>query len=140
DPSTLPDGKTAGKTDVSVTVTYPDGTTEEVTVPVTVGEQPENENPKISKQQKVLDPDKRNPDNGVVKGTDKFASDSKHHVTQVEKASQVRNASVKKKSTEQKRGQLPETGDETNAPLFATLFGALGATLLFTKRRKTDEQ
>ncbi|QTY43545.1 Rib/alpha-like domain-containing protein [Staphylococcus aureus] len=42
DPSTLPDGKTAGKTDVSVTVTYPDGTTEEVTVPVTVGEQPEN--------------------------------------------------------------------------------------------------
>ncbi|WP_240025422.1 Rib/alpha-like domain-containing protein [Staphylococcus aureus] len=43
DPSTLPDGKTAGKTDVSVTVTYPDGTTEEVTVPVTVGEQPENE-------------------------------------------------------------------------------------------------
>ncbi|WIZ37545.1 LPXTG cell wall anchor domain-containing protein (plasmid) [Staphylococcus aureus] len=93
---------------------------------------------KYQNNKKVLDPDKRNPDNGVVKGTDKFASDSKHHVTQVEKASQVRNASVKKKSTEQKRGQLPETGDETNAPLFAT--GALGATLLFTKRRKTDEQ
>ncbi|MBS3285755.1 hypothetical protein KCW28_14260, partial [Staphylococcus aureus] len=42
DPSTLPYGKTAGKTDDSVTVTYPDGPTEEVTVPVTEGEQPEN--------------------------------------------------------------------------------------------------
>ncbi|TEB41087.1 hypothetical protein D0809_27315, partial [Flavobacterium circumlabens] len=42
-PSELPDGNTPGRTDVSVTVTYPDGTTDEITVPVTVGEQPQND-------------------------------------------------------------------------------------------------
>ena len=36
DPSTLPDGNTPGKTDVAVTVTYPDGSTDKLTVPVTI--------------------------------------------------------------------------------------------------------
>ncbi|HHU6749880.1 TPA: Rib/alpha-like domain-containing protein, partial [Staphylococcus pseudintermedius] len=43
DPSQLPDGTTEGTTDVSVTVTYPDGTTDKVTVPVTVGKQADND-------------------------------------------------------------------------------------------------
>ncbi|WP_432370888.1 Rib/alpha-like domain-containing protein [Staphylococcus chromogenes] len=37
DPSTLPDGQTSGTVDVSVTVTYPDGSTDQITVPVTTG-------------------------------------------------------------------------------------------------------
>ncbi|MGV3243612.1 Rib/alpha-like domain-containing protein [Staphylococcus sp. 11262D007BW] len=43
DPTTLPDGTTPGTTDVPVTVTYPDGTTDQITVPVTTGEQPQND-------------------------------------------------------------------------------------------------
>ena len=35
----LPDGNTAGSSNVPVTVTYPDGTTAHVDVPVTIGEQ-----------------------------------------------------------------------------------------------------
>ncbi len=37
----LPDGNTAGSSNVPVTVTYPDGTTAHVDVPVTIGEQPQ---------------------------------------------------------------------------------------------------
>ncbi|MBV5137250.1 Rib/alpha-like domain-containing protein [Staphylococcus chromogenes] len=37
DPSTLPDGQTSGTVDVSVIVTYPDGSTDQITVPVTTG-------------------------------------------------------------------------------------------------------
>ncbi|MGY0837372.1 Rib/alpha-like domain-containing protein, partial [Aerococcus urinaeequi] len=43
DPSQLPDGKTPGEHEVDVTVTYPDGTKDNVKVPVTVGEQAQNE-------------------------------------------------------------------------------------------------
>ncbi|RZI05731.1 YSIRK-type signal peptide-containing protein, partial [Staphylococcus condimenti] len=38
DPSSLPDGNTPGTTNVPVTVTYPDGTTDHTTVEVTIGE------------------------------------------------------------------------------------------------------
>ena len=41
-PSTLPDGRVSGTYDVPVTVTYPDGTTDHITVPVVVGAQPQN--------------------------------------------------------------------------------------------------
>ena len=52
DPSTLPDGNTPGKTDVPVTVTYPDGSTDKVTVPVTItdltpGETDAEKNPPV---------------------------------------------------------------------------------------------
>ena len=43
DPSTLPDGNTPGTVDVPVTVTYPDGTEDHVTVPVTTNEQADND-------------------------------------------------------------------------------------------------
>jgi len=43
DSTQLPNGKTPGKTEVDVTVTYPDGTTDHIKVPVTVGGQAENE-------------------------------------------------------------------------------------------------
>ncbi|PCF35161.1 adhesin [Staphylococcus delphini] len=43
DPSQLPDGSQEGTTDVSVTVTYPDGTTDHITVPVTIGDQADND-------------------------------------------------------------------------------------------------
>ncbi|WP_194746058.1 Rib/alpha-like domain-containing protein [Staphylococcus chromogenes] len=41
-PSSLPDGTASGTYDVPVTVTYPDGTTDHITVPVVVGAQPQN--------------------------------------------------------------------------------------------------
>ncbi|MDU0491696.1 Rib/alpha-like domain-containing protein, partial [Staphylococcus haemolyticus] len=43
DPSQLPDGNTPGTTEVDVTVTYPDGTEDHVKVPVTVGDQADND-------------------------------------------------------------------------------------------------
>ena len=43
DPSKLPDGNTPGKTEVDVTVKYPDGTEDHIKVPVTVGEQADND-------------------------------------------------------------------------------------------------
>ncbi|MCZ0853556.1 Rib/alpha-like domain-containing protein, partial [Brevibacillus laterosporus] len=43
DPSRLPDGNTPGTVDVPVTVTYPDGTEDHVTVPVTTNEQADND-------------------------------------------------------------------------------------------------
>ncbi|WP_142352386.1 Rib/alpha-like domain-containing protein, partial [Staphylococcus pseudintermedius] len=43
DPSQLPDGSQEGTTDVDVTVEYPDGTTDHITVPVTVGKQADND-------------------------------------------------------------------------------------------------
>ncbi|HEC2173460.1 TPA: LPXTG cell wall anchor domain-containing protein, partial [Staphylococcus delphini] len=44
DPSQLPDGTKEGTTDVNVTITYPDGTTDHITVPVTIGKQPTEDN------------------------------------------------------------------------------------------------
>ncbi|RIL78621.1 hypothetical protein BUY80_19420, partial [Staphylococcus equorum] len=38
DPSQLPDGTTPGTVNVPVTVTYPDGSTDQITVPVTTGQ------------------------------------------------------------------------------------------------------
>ncbi|MCE3330045.1 Rib/alpha-like domain-containing protein, partial [Staphylococcus aureus] len=43
DETQLPDGNTPGKTEVDVTVTYPDGTKDHVTVPVTTKEQADND-------------------------------------------------------------------------------------------------
>ena len=42
DPSTLPDGNTPGTVNVPVTVTYPDGTQDHVTVPVTTNPEKDN--------------------------------------------------------------------------------------------------
>ncbi|PNZ34842.1 Rib/alpha-like domain-containing protein, partial [Staphylococcus lutrae] len=43
DSSTLPNGNTEGTVDVPVTVTYPDGTVDHITVPVTTGKQADND-------------------------------------------------------------------------------------------------
>ncbi|PHK50122.1 Rib/alpha-like domain-containing protein [Staphylococcus edaphicus] len=43
DESQLPDGNTPGTTEVDVTVTYPDGTTDHIKVPVTVGNEADNQ-------------------------------------------------------------------------------------------------
>ncbi|MBA8760208.1 YSIRK-type signal peptide-containing protein, partial [Staphylococcus schleiferi subsp. coagulans] len=43
DPAQLPNGTQSGTTNVGVTVTYPDGTTDHITVPVTIGEQADND-------------------------------------------------------------------------------------------------
>ena len=52
-PGDLPDGTKSGVVEVPVTVTYPDGTKDHITVKVTTGEQPDNENHKSSNS-KVL--------------------------------------------------------------------------------------
>ena len=50
DETQLPDGNTPGKTEVDVTVKYPDGTEDHIKVPVTVGEQADND--AMNQQQK----------------------------------------------------------------------------------------
>ena len=50
DPSKLPDGNTPGTSNVDVTVTYPDGTQDHVTVPVTTN--PEKTIMLMNQQQK----------------------------------------------------------------------------------------
>ncbi|WP_213471982.1 Rib/alpha-like domain-containing protein, partial [Staphylococcus simulans] len=42
-PAQIPNGQTPGTVDIPVTVTYPDGTKDHVKVPVTVGDQPQND-------------------------------------------------------------------------------------------------
>ncbi|WP_261676382.1 Rib/alpha-like domain-containing protein, partial [Staphylococcus sp. HMSC055C03] len=42
-PAQIPNGQTPGTVDIPVTVTYPDGTKDYVKVPVTVGDQPQND-------------------------------------------------------------------------------------------------
>ncbi|MFS8252265.1 Rib/alpha-like domain-containing protein, partial [Staphylococcus hominis] len=61
DPSTLPDGNTPGTVDVPVTVTYPDGTEDHVTVPVTTNEQARPTNKQTRQQFKIYNLDDYTP-------------------------------------------------------------------------------
>lgn len=45
DESQLPDGTVEGKVDIPVTVTYPDGTQDHITVPVFTNQQRDNQKP-----------------------------------------------------------------------------------------------
>ncbi|MDE9980431.1 Rib/alpha-like domain-containing protein, partial [Staphylococcus pseudintermedius] len=76
DPSQLPDGSQEGTTDVNVTITYPDGTTDHITVPVTIGKQPTEDNGATDNDGDMTpgtDETDNNTDNGgdMNQGTDK---------------------------------------------------------------------
>ncbi|MDF0011923.1 Rib/alpha-like domain-containing protein, partial [Staphylococcus pseudintermedius] len=76
DPSQLPDGSQEGTTYVNVTITYPDGTTDHITVPVTIGKQPTEDNGATDNDGDMTpgtDETDNNTDNGgdMNQGTDK---------------------------------------------------------------------
>ena len=74
DPTSLPDGNTPGKTDVAVTVTYPDGSTDKLTVPVTIKDTttPTQKDTKVTGDVNPVDPTNDPQDTGInVENPDK---------------------------------------------------------------------
>ncbi|WP_462130348.1 Rib/alpha-like domain-containing protein [Staphylococcus pseudintermedius] len=163
DPNQLPDGSQEGTTDVNVTVEYPDGTTDHITVPVTVGKQPTKDNGATDN------------DGDMNQGTDEGNSDTDHgdnvkqdsngNYTPVEQRDNhatspatdmdpmpsnsqttfdginAKGSTSEKANHKQQSEQLPDTGESNtqNGALLGGLFAALGGLFLIGRRRKEKE-
>nr|WP_214548264.1 Rib/alpha-like domain-containing protein [Staphylococcus pseudintermedius] len=163
DPSQLPDGSQEGTTDVNVTVEYPDGTTDHITVPVTVGKQPTKDNGATDN------------DGDMNQGTDEGNSATDHgdnvkqgsngNYTPVEQRDNhatspatdmdpmpsnsqttfdginAKGSTSEKANHKQQSEQLPDTGESNtqNGALLGGLFAALGGLFLIGRRRKEKE-
>ncbi|WP_239732948.1 MULTISPECIES: Rib/alpha-like domain-containing protein, partial [unclassified Mammaliicoccus] len=109
------DGKTPGTTEVDVTVTYPDGTTDHIKVPVTVGEEADSDS-----DMGMGSTDSNNNDgNGIAKA----ATTDDHD-----------------KSNNDKK--LPDTGEQpiNNGALFGGLFAGIGSLFLLGRRKKDNKE
>ncbi|WP_185160425.1 YPDG domain-containing protein [Mammaliicoccus sciuri] len=119
------------KVDIPVTVTYPDGSKQTVTVGVVV--------------EKASDSTDAGSNN--MNGMDSKAADHAGHMAQTEQQ-QNTNGTESSKDNMMNKGNntqanvLPDTGETPaeNAALFGSLFAGLGSLFLFGRRKKEEEQ
>ncbi|WP_214540604.1 Rib/alpha-like domain-containing protein [Staphylococcus pseudintermedius] len=163
DPSQLPDGSQEGTTDVDVTVEYPDGTTDQITVPVTVGKQPTKDNGATDNDGDMNQGTDEG--NSATDHGDNVKQDSNGNYTPVEQRDNhatspatdmdpmpsnsqttfdginAKGSTSEKANHKQQSEQLPDTGESNtqNGALLGGLFAALGGLFLIGRRRKEKE-
>ncbi len=163
DPSQLPDGSQEGTTDVNVTVEYPDGTTDHITVPVTVGKQPTKDNGATDNDGDMNQGTDEG--NSATDHGDNVKQDSNGNYTPVEQRDNhatspatdmdpmpsnsqttfdginAKGSTSEKANHKQQSEQLPDTGESNtqNGALLGGLFAALGGLFLIGRRRKEKE-
>lgn len=119
------------KVDIPVTVTYPDGSKQTVTVGVVV--------------EKASDNTDAGPSN--MNGMDSKAADHAGHMAQTEQQQSTNGMESSKdnmmnKDSKEQAKVLPDTGETPaeNATLFGSLFAGLGSLFLFGRRKKEEEE
>ncbi|EGQ4438440.1 LPXTG cell wall anchor domain-containing protein, partial [Staphylococcus pseudintermedius] len=163
DPNQLPDGSQEGTTDVNVTVEYPDGTTDHITVPVTVGKQPTKDNGATDNDGDMNQGTDEG--NSATDHGDNVKQDSNGNYTPVEQRDNhatspatdmdpmpsnsqttfddmhAKDSTSEKANYKQQSEQLPDTGESNtqNGALLGGLFAALGGLFLIGRRRKEKE-
>ena len=117
--------------DIPVTVTYPDGSKQTVTVGVVVEKASDNTDAGSSN----------------MKGMDSKAADHAGHMAQTEQQQSTNGMESSKdnmmnKDNKEQAKVLPDTGETPaeNATLFGSLFAGLGSLFLFGRRKKEEEE
>uniref|UniRef100_UPI003F579280 YPDG domain-containing protein n=1 Tax=Mammaliicoccus sciuri TaxID=1296 RepID=UPI003F579280 len=117
--------------DIPVTVTYPDGSKQNVSVSVVVD--------KVS--------DNTDAGSSNMNGMDSKAADHAGHMAQTEQQQSTNGMESSKdnmmnKDNKEQAKVLPDTGETPaeNATLFGSLFAGLGSLFLFGRRKKEEEQ
>ncbi|WP_182461801.1 YPDG domain-containing protein [Mammaliicoccus sciuri] len=119
------------KVDIPVTVTYPDGSKQTVTVGVVVEKASDNTDAGSSN----------------MNGMDSKAADHAGHMAQTEQQQSTNGMESSKdnmmnKDSKEQAKVLPDTGETPaeNATLFGSLFAGLGSLFLFGRRKKEEEE
>ncbi|MBN4912087.1 LPXTG cell wall anchor domain-containing protein, partial [Staphylococcus sp. EG-SA-13] len=119
------------KVDIPVTVTYPDGSKQTVTVGVVVEKASDNTDAGSSN----------------MNGMDSKAADHAGHMAQNEQQQSTNGMESSKdnmmnKDNKEQAKVLPDTGETPaeNATLFGSLFAGLGSLFLFGRRKKEEEE
>ncbi|WP_436871614.1 YPDG domain-containing protein [Mammaliicoccus sciuri] len=119
------------KVDIPVTVTYPDGSIQTVTVGVVVEKASDNTDAGSSN----------------MNGMDSKAADHAGHMAQTEQQQSTNGMESSKdnmmnKDNKEQAKVLPDTGETPaeNATLFGSLFAGLGSLFLFGRRKKEEEE
>ncbi|MCH8644421.1 Rib/alpha-like domain-containing protein [Staphylococcus lugdunensis] len=131
-PSTLPNGKTPGTVYVPVTVTYPDGSKDHVTVSVTTRPNKPSESVQPVQPAKDATP--------LVDGNHVTVDTQNHAKTATNQSTLDNKHQAPAKASEQK--SLPDTGQKetTNTTLFAGLFAALATAMFVSRKRRKDNK
>ncbi|SQE72575.1 putative LPXTG cell wall-anchored protein [Staphylococcus lugdunensis] len=137
-PSTLPNGKTPGTVYVPVTVTYPDGSKDHVTVSVTTRPNKPSESVQPVQPSEPVQPAKDA--TPLVDGNHVTVDTQNHAKTATNQSTLDNKHQAPAKASEQK--SLPDTGQKetTNTTLFAGLFAALATAMFVSRKRRKDNK
>ena len=137
-PSTLPNGKTPGTVYVPVTVTYPDGLKDHVTVSVTTRPNKPSESVQPVQPNEPVQPAKDA--TPLVDGNHVTVDTQNHAKTATNQSTLDNKHQAPAKASEQK--SLPDTGQKetTNTTLFAGLFAALATAMFVSRKRRKDNK
>ncbi|MCO6594914.1 LPXTG cell wall anchor domain-containing protein, partial [Staphylococcus lugdunensis] len=137
-PSTLPNGKTPGTVYVPVTVTYPDGSKDHVTVSVTTRPNKPSESVQPVQPNEPVQPAKDA--TPLVDGNHVTVDTQNHAKTATNQSTLDNKHQAPAKASEQK--SLPDTGQKetTNTTLFAGLFAALATAMFVSRKRRKDNK